>query len=119
MKTILATDGNKNIRVLLEAELTLQGYKVVLASTGLETMKKLRERTPDLLVLDLRMPDMHDLEILKTIRQENKDLPIILCTVYKRAQDNSTIGASGVAGYFIKPFGINHLKALIKKSLKK
>jgi len=118
MKTILATDGNENIRLLLEAELTLEGYEVILASTGLETMKKLRETTPDLLVLDLRMPDMYDLEILKTIRQENKDLPIILCTVYKRAQDNSTIGTSGVAGYFIKPFGINHLKALVKKSLK-
>jgi len=64
------------------------------------------------------MPDMHDLKILKTIREENKELPITLCTVYKRAQDNSTIGASGVAGYFIKPFGINHLKALIKKSFK-
>lgn len=115
MKTILATDGNKNIRLLLEAELSLEGYKVILASTGLETLKKIREKTPDLLVLDLRMPDMYDLEILKTIREENKELPIILCTVYKRAQDNSTIGASGVAGYFIKPFGINHLKALIKK----
>ncbi len=118
MKTILATDGNENIRLFLETELSLEGYKVTLASTGLETLKKIRETTPDLLVLDLRMPDMHDLEILKTIREENKELPIILCTVYKRAQDNSTIGASGVAGYFIKPFGINHLKALIKKSLK-
>ncbi len=119
MKTILASDGNKNIRVLLEAELSLEGYKVILASTGEETLKKIREKTLDLLILDLRMPDMHDLKILKTIRQENKDLPIILCTVYKKAQDNSIIGASGVAGYFIKPFGINHLKALIKKSFKK
>ena len=119
MKTILATDGNKNIRVLLEAELSLEGYKVILASTGLETLKKIRETTPDLLVLDLRMPAMHDLKILKTIRQENKDLPIILCTVYKKAQDNSAIKASGVDGYFIKPFGINSLKALIKKSFKK
>lgn len=119
MRTILASDGNENIRLLLEAELSLEGYKVVLASTGEETLKKIRETTPDLLVLDLRMPDMYDLKILKTIRQENKDLPIILCTVYKRAQDNSTIGASGVAGYFIKPLGINHLKVLIKKSLKK
>jgi len=119
MKTILAADGNKNIRLLLEAELSLEGYKVILASTGLETLKKIRETTPDLLVLDLRMPDMHDLKILKTIRKENKNLPIILCTVYKKAQDNSTIGASGVAGYFIKPFGINHLKILIRKSLKK
>ena len=119
MKTILATDGNKNIRVLLEAELSLEGYKVILAGTGEETLKKLREKTPELLLLDLRMPGMHDLKILKTIRQENKELPIILCTVYKRAQDNSTIGASGVAGYFIKPFGINHLKMLIKKSLER
>jgi CheY-like chemotaxis protein len=119
MKTILATDGNENIRLLLETELTVQGYEVILASTGLETLKKMRETIPDLLVLDLRMPDMHDLKILKTIRQENKELPIILCTVYKRAQDNSTIGASGVAGYFIKPFDINHLKTLIKKSFKK
>ena len=119
MKTILATDGNKNIRLLLEAELSLEGYEVILAGTGLETLRKIREKTPDLLLLDLRMPDMYDLKTLKTIRQENKDLPIILCTVYKRAQDNSTIGASGVAGYFIKPFGINHLKMLIKKSLKR
>ncbi len=119
MKTILVSDANENIQLLLETELSLEGYRVILASTGEETLKKLRETTPDLLVLDLRMPDMHDLRILKTIRQENKELPIILCTVYKKVQDNSTIGASGVAGYFIKPFGINHLKALIKKSLKK
>ena len=119
MKTILVSDANENIQLLFETELSLQGYKVVLAGTGEETLKKLREVSPDLLVLDLRMPDMYDLKILKTIRQENEDLPIILCTVYKKMQDNSTIGASGVAGYFIKPFGINHLKALIKKSLKK
>ena len=118
MKTILATDGNENIRLLLETELSLEGYEVILASTGEETLKKIREKTPDLLVLDLRMPDMYDLKILKTIRQENKELPIVLCTVYKKAQDNSAIGASGVAGYFVKSFGIRHLKALIKKSFK-
>ena len=68
--------------------------------------KRTREERPDLLILDLRMPDRYDLEILKTIREENNELPIILCTVYKTVQDNSTIGASGVAGYFIKPFDI-------------
>jgi len=117
MKTILATDSNRNIRLLLETELTLEGYNVILASTGLETLKRIRAEAPDLLILDLRMPDMYDLELLKAIREENKELPIILCTVYKKVQDNPTIGASGVAGYFIKPFGINRLKATIKKSL--
>ena len=52
MKTILATDGNENIRLLLETELSLEGYKVISASTGEETLKKIREKTPDLLVLD-------------------------------------------------------------------
>ena len=117
MKTILVTDGNENIRLLLETELGLEGYRVILAGSGLETLKKIREETPDLVILDLRMPDMYDLELLKTIREENKDLRIVLSTVYKRAQDNSTIGASGIAGYFIKPFGVNHLKATIKRSL--
>jgi len=117
MQTILATDSNENIRLLLETELSLEGYRVILANTGLETLKKIRDQAPDLLILDLRMPDMYDLELLKTIRDENKDLRIVLSTVYKRAQDNPTIGASGVAGYFIKPFGINRLKATIKQSL--
>ncbi len=117
MKTILATDSNENIRLLLETELSLEGYRVILASTGLETLKKIRDQAPDLLILDLRMPDMYDLELLKTIREENKDLAIVLCTVYKKVQDNPTIGASGVAGYFIKPFGVNRLKATIQKSL--
>ncbi len=117
MKTILATDGNEHIRLLLETELTLEGYEVILASTGVETLKKIREKTPDLLILDLRMPDMYNLQILKTIREENKELSIVLCTVYKRVRDDSTIGASGVAGYFVKPFDISHLKMLIKKSL--
>ena len=117
MKTILATDGNENIRLLLETELSLEGYRVILAGTGLETLNKIREETPDLVILDLRMPDMYDLQLLKTIREENKKLPIILSTVYKQVRDNPTIGASGVAGYFIKPFGVNRLKATIKRSL--
>jgi two-component system response regulator (stage 0 sporulation protein F) len=117
MKTILATDGNENIRLLLETELSLEGYRIILAGTGLETLKKIRGETPDLVILDLRMPDMYDLELLKTIREENKKLPIILSTVYKQVRDNPTIGASGVAGYFIKPFGVNRLKATIKRSL--
>lgn len=119
MKTILVTDGNEHIRLFLETELTLEGYQVILAGTGLEALRKIREKTPDLLILDLRMPDMYDLEILRTIRKENKGLPIVVCTVYKKKQDDYTIQTSGVAGYFVKSFGINHLKMLIKKSLGK
>lgn len=119
MKTIPVADDDEHIRLFLETELIVEGYEVILANNGLAALEKIKEGAPDPVILDLRMPDIHDLKILKTIREENKDLPIILCTVYKKAQDNSTIRASGVAGYLIKPFGINHPKALIKKSFKK
>ncbi len=115
--TILATDGNEHIRLLPETELTLQGYEVVLTSAGLETLAKTRERAPDLLILDLRMPDMYDLGILRTIRDENRDLPILLSTVYKRAQDDSTVKTSRPAAYLVKSFGIGYLKTLVRKSL--
>ncbi len=118
-KTILVTDGNKHIRLLIETELTLEGYGVILAGTGLETLKKVRDQAPDLLILDLRMPDMYDLGILKTIREENHRLPIIASTVYKRAQDQDTIGARGVAGYYVKPFGMSYLKAFVREALEK
>jgi len=65
-------DDDERIRVLLETELTLEGYKVILAGTGLQTIKKIKEGTADLLILDIKMPDMHGLEVLEAIRKDYK-----------------------------------------------
>lgn len=76
MKTILVADDDKNVRLLLETELILEGYRVILAGTGLETLKKIKEETPDLVILDIKMPEMHGLEVLEAIGKENKKLPM-------------------------------------------
>ncbi len=117
MKTILVADDDKNIRELLEIELSLQGYQVVLANNGLEALTKIKDRTPDLLILDIKMPDMHGLEVLEALRKENKKFPIIICTAYEKMQDDYTILASRVAGFITKPIDLNKLGAIIEKSL--
>lgn len=117
MKTILVADDDKNVRLLLETELILEGYRVILASTGLETLKKIKEETPDLVILDIKMPEMHGLEVLEAIRKENKKLPIIICSAYEKMRDDYAVWAGRVAGYLTKPIDFNHLKAIIRKSL--
>ena len=117
MKTVLVTDGNENIRLLLETELTLEGYKVILASTGLETLKKIREKPPDLVILDIKMPDMHGLEVLRAIRKENKELPVIICTAYEKMQDDYSVWSGRVAAFLTKPLDLDYLKDIIYELL--
>ncbi len=117
MKTILVADDDKNIRLLLETELSAEGYRVILASNGLEALEKVKDKTLDLVILDIKMPEMHGLEVLEAIRKENKKLPIIICTAYEKMRDNYTIWAGQVAGYLTKPIDFDHLKAIIRKSL--
>ena len=113
METILVVDDDKNFRLLLEAELTLEGYEVVLADNGLAALKEIKEEAPDLVILDLKMPDLHGLEVLKTIREKNKELPVIICTAYEKMQDDYTIWSGGVAAYLTKPLDLENLKDII------
>jgi len=113
METILVVDDDKNFRLLLEAELTLEGYEVVLADNGLAALKKINEGAPDLVILDLKMPDLHGLEVLRTIREKNKELPIIICTAYDKMQDDYTIWSGRVAAFLSKPLDLENLKDII------
>ncbi len=113
METILVVDDDKNFRLLLEAELTLEGYEVVLAENGLAALKKIKEGAPDLVILDLKMPDLHGLEVLKTIREKNKELPIIVCTAYEKMRDDYAIWSGGVAAFLTKPLDLENLKDII------
>jgi len=117
MKTILVADDDKSIRLLLETELTMEGYRVALANNGLEALRKIKEETPDLLILDIKMPDMHGLQVLKAVRKENKKFPIIICSAYDKMRDDYTIWAGQIAGYLTKPIDFDHLKVMIRKSL--
>jgi DNA-binding NtrC family response regulator len=117
MKTILVADDDKNVRLLLETELILEGYRVILADGGLKALRKVKLEAPDLVILDLKMPDLHGLEVLRIVREKNKELPIIICTAYEKMQDDYTIWSSRVAAFLTKPLDIDYLKDIIYELL--
>ncbi|TFG85187.1 MAG: response regulator [Hyphomicrobiales bacterium] len=119
MKHILVVDDEENILTLFEDELTDAGYRVTTAGTGREALDQIEEETPDLLILDIRMPDMHGLEVLAKIRETNKDLPVIMCTAIHGLKDDYTVWEAGVSAYLTKPIDLDDLVYKVQEVLEK
>jgi len=112
MKKILVVDDEESIRLLFKEELEEEGYKVELAGGGEEALKKLRTSKPDLITLDLKMAGMGGLEVLERIREEDKDLPVVICTAYGDYKRDLTSWASDA--YVVKSSDLTELKKVIK-----
>lgn len=117
MKTILVVDDNKYHLLLYEQELSLEGYNIITAKDGCEALKKVKEHSPDLIVMDIIMPKMDGIELMGMILSEYKKIPIIINTSYTSYMDNFM---SWVAdAYIVKSSDLNELKNKIKELLDK
>lgn len=110
MKKLLFVDDEESIRLLYNEEFSDKGYEVILASSGEEALEKFSETEPDLLVIDIKMPGMDGIEVLNRIREQSKDVPIILCTAYGEYKQNLETWASD--DYVVKSA---NLETLFKK----
>lgn len=117
MKKILVVDDEKNIRTLFRDELEEAGYEVDTAGSGQEALEKVSAKTPDLIVLDIRMEDMTGLEVLEQVRRDHENLPVIMCTAVRGLQDDFTVWDSKVSDYITKPVDLEILKEKIQKAL--
>lgn len=115
MKHILIVDDEENILTLFEDELTEAGYRVSLADSGAAALDVVEKDAPDLVILDIRMPNMHGVEVLEKIREKHKDLPVIMCTALQGMRDDYTIAQANVAGYLTKPIDLDELRAKVKE----
>ncbi|MGF1506629.1 MAG: response regulator transcription factor [Chloroflexi bacterium] len=117
-KLILVVDDEKRLRDLVSAYLTEAGFQVVTACDGREAMFRARDAKPDLIVLDLMMPEMDGYQFLKQHRQE-RNTPIIVLTA--RVQENErVIGLEfGADDYVCKPFSPRELTARIRAVLRR
>ncbi|MBF0433637.1 MAG: response regulator [Fibrobacteria bacterium] len=88
MKTILLAEDDDNQRLMVKEELEEAGYRVEEARNGREALEKLKEIEPDLIVLDIRMPEMDGIEALGHIVEDRKDMPVILHTAYSNYKEN-------------------------------
>jgi DNA-binding response OmpR family regulator len=118
MPTVLIADDEKNIVQLARMYLQAEGFSVDTASNGREALDKARQGKPDLLVLDLMMPDVDGWEVCRRLRKES-DLPIIMLTARGDDVDKIVGLELGADDYMTKPFNARELVARIKAVLRR
>jgi two-component system alkaline phosphatase synthesis response regulator PhoP len=117
-KTILVVDDKANIRNMVRMCLESEGFRVVIAANGREALYAARQEKPDLILLDIMMPEMTGYEFLKTYRKE-KETPIILLTA-KLDETDKVLGLElGADDYITKPFSMKELVARINAVLRR
>ncbi|TMC22442.1 MAG: response regulator transcription factor [Chloroflexi bacterium] len=118
--TLLIVDDEPRIRDLVRMNLELEHYRVIEASNGIEALKELRDNLPDLVVLDVMMPEMDGFETLKAIR-EVSTVPVVMLTVRQSEQDRIRGLDLGADDYIAKPFSprelLSRIRALLRRSL--
>jgi CheY-like chemotaxis protein len=116
MKRILVVDDEEAIRLLYKEELTEAGYQVDLAADGSEALRKVEQARPDLMTVDLRMPGMDGIELLRRVRAMHRDLPIVICTAY--GDFRSDFGTWASDAFLTKSADLKELKAKVDELLR-
>ena len=115
MTRILCVDDDRNLLRLYREELAEDGYGVILARNGKEAVKKFAEKKPDLVIMDIRMPQMDGIEALNAILGKDRQVPVILNTAYAQYKENfMTWGADA---YVLKSSDLTELKEKIRDVL--
>jgi two-component system KDP operon response regulator KdpE len=116
--TILIVDDEPAIRRFLRTSLAAQGYSIAEASTGREALAALTRESADVIVLDLGLPDIDGMDVLRTIRSSGATVPIIVLS--SRTDERGKVAALdlGADDYVTKPFGIDELLARIRAALR-
>ncbi len=115
---ILVVDDERPIRRFLRASLQGHGYIVLEAATGQEAMQEAAGRRPDVIILDLGLPDMDGTEVTRQLR-EWTSVPIIVLSVRDREIDKIAALDAGADDYLTKPFGVGELVARIRVNLRR
>lgn len=114
---ILVIDDEKQIRRLLKVALSGHGYEVEEAAFGQEGLDKTVAYRPDLIILDLGLPDMNGLDVIRELREWSKT-PVIILSVKEQESDKITALDAGADDYVTKPFGMGELLARIRAALR-
>lgn len=118
-KKILIIEDEEDLIKGLKLNLSDEGYEVDFAPNGVEGLRKALEETPDLIILDIMLPEMDGLEVCRELRQKNVAIPIIMLTA-KGEEIDKVVGLEiGADDYITKPFSIRELLARIKAHLRR
>jgi len=116
MKSVLVIDDDPLIRKTLSSYLSKKGFEAVVAEYGEEGIQKYQEHNPDLVILDIRLPDVDGLEVLGRIREKNPNAGIIIMTAYDDMKTTIEAIKSGAFEYLVKPLDYVELDLTIDKA---
>ncbi len=117
MNTILVVDDEPNYLIVLSELLIDEGFEVFTADRGDKALKILNKTDIDLVITDMRMPGMNGMELLKSIKTINKDLPVVMLTAFGEVEMAVNAMQAGAHDYITKPFKNNELVLCVKKGL--
>ena len=117
MALVLVVDDEPDIQYLVKLNLELDGHEVMVASTGSEALTAVKERVPDVIVLDVMMPEMDGFEALKKLKENpaTAGIPVIMLTAKAQDADVFRGWQSGADLYLTKPFNPQELITFIKR----
>ena len=117
ISSILVVDDEEEIRKILSRILEKEGFKVVTAADGQQAMQKICFETPDAVLLDVRMPGLSGMEVLKKIKEIDDDLPVVLVTAYADIHQAVTAMKEGAYDYLAKPFDNDEVVWITRRAL--
>jgi two-component system, OmpR family, KDP operon response regulator KdpE len=117
-RNILVVDDEAQITRVLKTSLSAQGYGIRTASDGMQALLEMKTWSPDLIITDLRMPNMDGLELCRQVRSESR-IPIIVLSVKGEEAIKVEALDAGADDYVTKPFSINELLARVRAALRR
>lgn len=115
---ILVVDDESAIRRFLRAALTVYGYVVIEAANGMEAIQAVINHRPDIIILDLGLPDMDGIEITRSLREWSQT-PVIILSVREQESDKISALDAGADDYLTKPFSTGELMARIRVAIRR
>lgn len=119
MAKIMLIDDDESMRVLIEQLMHRAGYDFCCAANGLDGLDMLRRERPDLLILDVMLPDVNGFEVCETIRAEGRKVPVMLLTAKGDIVDKSVGFKAGADDYLVKPFHSEELVLRVAAHLRR
>lgn len=115
---VLIVDDQNGIRILLMEVFSSEGYETYQAANGKIALEIVKTNEPDLVLLDMKIPGMDGLEILKHIKQMNPDIKVIMMTAYGELDMIKEATDLGALMHFTKPFDIDEMRLAVNMQLK-
>lgn len=114
---ILIVDDQFGIRILLNEVFQKEGYKTFQAANGVQALEIVKKHAPDLVLLDMKIPGMDGIEILKRMKVIDPDIRVIIMTAYGELDMIQEAKDLGAITHFAKPFDIDDIRAAVRKHI--